>query len=245
MIKIEDEHETGEVQIADYRTDEGMRIRDDQNSPCLTSSHNSTSEPSRMMGLVIKPVLTPNRENKRQDGRRFKEDGEPMFTLTGQDTHGVMIREASKKGYAEAEEGDSIDLSFPNSKTRKGRVGKGEAHTLDTGGQQYTIDKDSEAVEIYDDYNSKMRTDGVTGTITQNTGNKALRNGQKVVKNLSIRRLTPTECERLQGFPDGWTEGQSDTQRYKQLGNAVSVPVVAAVGKKLNLAGKNVSNCND
>ena len=48
-----------------------------------------------------------------------------------------------------------------------------------------------------------------------------------------IRRLTPTECERLQGFPDGWTEGQSDTQRYKQLGNAVSVPVVKAVGDKL------------
>ena len=41
-----------------------------------------------------------------------------------------------------------------------------------------------------------------------------------------IRRLTPTECERLQGFPDGWTEGQSDTHRYKQMGNAVAVPVV-------------------
>lgn len=41
-----------------------------------------------------------------------------------------------------------------------------------------------------------------------------------------VRRLTPTECERLQGFPDGWTEGQSDTNRYKQMGNAVAVPVV-------------------
>ena len=42
---------------------------------------------------------------------------------------------------------------------------------------------------------------------------------------IDIRRLTPTECERLQGFPDGWTDGQADTQRYKQLGNAVAVPV--------------------
>ena len=42
----------------------------------------------------------------------------------------------------------------------------------------------------------------------------------------SIRRLTPTECERLQGFPDGWTEGVSDTQRYKTLGNAVTVNVI-------------------
>jgi len=49
-----------------------------------------------------------------------------------------------------------------------------------------------------------------------------------------VRRLTPTECERLQGFPDGWTKGQSDTQRYKQMGNAVSVPVVKAVMKELN-----------
>ena len=41
-----------------------------------------------------------------------------------------------------------------------------------------------------------------------------------------VRRLTPLECERLQGFPDNWTEGQSDTNRYKQMGNAVAVPVV-------------------
>lgn len=46
------------------------------------------------------------------------------------------------------------------------------------------------------------------------------------VTGTSVRRLTPVECERLQGFPDGWTEGQSDTQRYKQMGNAVAVPVV-------------------
>jgi site-specific DNA-cytosine methylase len=46
------------------------------------------------------------------------------------------------------------------------------------------------------------------------------------VTGTSVRRLTPLECERLQGFPDGWTEGQSDTQRYKQMGNAVAVPVV-------------------
>ena len=41
-----------------------------------------------------------------------------------------------------------------------------------------------------------------------------------------VRRLTPTECERLQGFPDDWTAGQSDSARYKQMGNAVAVPVV-------------------
>lgn len=93
---------------------------------------------------VVVPVLTPGRSEKRQNGRRFKEDGDPSFTLTSQDKHGV-----------------------------------------------------------YD------------GT--------------------KIRRLTPTECERLQGFPDGWTEGVSDTQRYKVLGNAISVPVVEFIVKHLPL----------
>ena len=50
--------------------------------------------------------------------------------------------------------------------------------------------------------------------------------GNAVALESQVRRLTPTECERLQGFPDGWTEGQSDTNRYKQMGNAVAVPVV-------------------
>lgn len=50
---------------------------------------------------------------------------------------------------------------------------------------------------------------------------------------IGVRRMTPTEFERLQGFPDGWTAGQSDTQRYKQLGNAVSVPVAEWIGKRI------------
>jgi site-specific DNA-cytosine methylase len=48
-----------------------------------------------------------------------------------------------------------------------------------------------------------------------------------------IRRLTPLECERLQGFPDGWTAGASDTQRYRMMGNAVTVNVVEAIGRKM------------
>ena len=98
----------------------------------------SISNTSQGTGLYA--VLTPDRLNKRQDGRRFKENEEPMFTLTGQDRHGV-----------------------------------------------------------YDGY--------------------------------KIRRLTPIECERLQGFPDNWTEGLSDTQRYKCLGNAITVNVTEAIIK--------------
>ena len=48
-----------------------------------------------------------------------------------------------------------------------------------------------------------------------------------------VRRLTPMECERLQGFPDGWTEGQSDSARYRQMGNAVAVPCVEWIVQRL------------
>ena len=103
----------------------------------------------------------------------------------------IRVKEATKQGYAVAHEGDSINLSVPNSKTRRGRVGKGVAQTIDTGMQQHTL------------------------------------------QNSQIRRLAPTECERLQGFPDGWTEGVSDTQRYKTLGNAVTVNVIKDICEKL------------
>jgi site-specific DNA-cytosine methylase len=54
----------------------------------------------------------------------------------------------------------------------------------------------------------------------------ATNNDQTLFTDTAVRRLTPLECERLQGFPDNWTEGQSDSARYKQMGNAVAVPVV-------------------
>ena len=113
-------------------------------SRCITSRYtagvvNRTAMNSAV--LEARAVITPERENKRQNGRRFKNADEPMFTLTSQDRHGVAVKEATKKGYAEAEIGDSINISVPNSKTRRGRVGKGISNTLDTGCQMATLDK--------------------------------------------------------------------------------------------------------
>ena len=108
----------------------------------------------------------------------------------------VKIKSATKKGYETAKKGDSINYAVPTSKTRRGRVGKGVAQTLDTACNQAVLDN-------------------------------------------KIRRLTPIECERLQGFPDNWTktgkelETISDSQRYKMCGNAVSVDVVRAVGERI------------
>lgn len=143
---------------------------------------------------VAIPVLTPDRVNKRQNGRRFKEDNDPMFTLTSQDRHGIAVREATKKGYSIAKKGDSVNTSYPNSKTRRGRVGKQVAQTLQAG-------------EV----------------------------NQGVVTNeIRIRKLTPLECWRLQGFTEeqfykAKNSGVSKSQLYKQAGNAVTVNVVDAI----------------
>ncbi len=68
---------------------------------------------------------------------------------------------------------------------------------------------------------------GVSPTLT-----KAHSDHATITRQL-VRRLTPVECERLQGFPDGWTAGQADSHRYKQLGNAVAVPVVEWIGRRI------------
>ncbi len=81
-----------------------------------------------------------------------------------------------------------------------------------------------------DKWKARVFFDGREYSKSFSTQEEALRSGTKqstrVVADSQVRRLTPLECERLQGFPDGWTEGQSDTHRYKQMGNAVAVPVV-------------------
>ena len=115
------------------------------------------------------------------------------------------VKEATKQGYAIANVGDSINLSRPNSKTRRGRVGKNTANTLLTSDEQ-----------------------GV------------------VLSNHKIRKLTPRECWRLQGFPD-WAfnkaknAGISDSQLYKQAGNAVTVDVVKYIAEKIYSKMKGVS----
>lgn len=75
-------------------------------------------------------------------------------------------------------------------------------------------------------YHDGARVQGDTmNTLTSRMGTGG-NNVSMVAKETNVRRLTPVECERLQGFPDDWTAGQSDSHRYKQMGNAVAVPVV-------------------
>lgn len=177
-------------------------------------------------GIAI-PVLTPDRAEKRQNGRRFKENGEPMFTLTGQDRHGVAIEpigvidsqgikvaEATKQGYSECRVGiDSVNLSVPGSKTRRGRVGRDVANTLDTSCNQGIFVQVSEELTIYAVWYEKYQC------------------------YIAIRKLTPKECFRLQGWTDDYFERaefvNSDSQLYKQAGNGVTVNVIKAIAERI------------
>lgn len=199
----------------DAAKDDGMQFIDlcvgnpklTKNARCITANYGKTSlayhrgERSGVLETdTACAVLTPDRENMRQQGRRIKSPEEPMFTLTAQDKHGVLlIKEATKCGFKEANTGDSVDLSYATSNTRRGRVGRDIAHTLDTGSTQ--------------------------GVVTLSG---------------RIRRLTPRECFRLQGFREDQIDKiltiTSDSQAYKQAGNGVTVNVVYAIGLRIKAA---------
>jgi DNA (cytosine-5)-methyltransferase 1 len=138
----------------------------------------------------------------------------------------IKIKSATSKGYEEATENDSINFSVPNSETRRGRVGKGVAQTLDTACNQGVI---------LDCYNNNIRQDGLCGTITQHCSKDGMTNGMKLIKNYKIRRLTPRECFRLMDFPDSFTWTVSDSQAYKQAGNSIVVGVLEKIISKLKL----------
>lgn len=197
-------------------------------SPTLRTMQGGGRTPS-----IAIPVLTPDRAEKLQNGRRFKDNGEPMFTLTAQDRHGVAIKvkEATLKGYDEALQGDSINLSAPNSKTRRGRVGHSIDQTLDTSCFQGTP-----IILIGDEPDYTDENNGIYVEMPEGFMVYAIWY-EKEQCYITIRKLTPKECFRLQGWTDDYFEKaafvNSDSQLYRQAGNGVTVDVVYAIGKRL------------
>lgn len=198
------------------------------------------------------PVLTPDRSEKRQNGRRFKEDGEPMFTLTAQDRHGVAVINPLKgktkngwhfeqnifdpEGLARTLKAGGGSGNIPKIIQKPRGFNKGGEHEiaptlsanswhennlLKTGGV-YTNDSES--------YNCGVLP-GLSRTL------KAHNHDAGVFDGIRVRRLTPRECWRLQGFPD-WAfdkaqEVNSNSQLYKQAGNSVTVNVIAEIARRL------------
>jgi len=184
-----------------------------------------------------------------QQDRVYDADGIVPALNQGKSDLILRVKSATSSGHEEATSGDSINLSQPNSETRRGRVGKQKAQTLETSCNQavvqpnYTYEKVNETirrnkfvegeVKAMDLYNKSLRDESPTLTQPEH-------NGISLFDGYRIRRLTPIECERLQGFPDNHTafgnydgvvKPMSNTQRYKQCGNAVTVDVVSEVAK--------------
>ena len=144
----------------------------------------------------------------------------------------LKIKSATSKGYEEAREGDSINFSVPSSETRRGRVGKGVAQTLDTGCNQAVIQlnpsKESGGQQPYQQ-NRVFDINGISPAILANLGGDRNHN----INDYKIRRLTPRECFRLMDFPDSFTWSVSDSQAYKQAGNSIVVNVLYKILKNL------------
>lgn len=174
--------ETGGRKVFPIGCEDGVpdkkRLETEPSIPTLTAT--DYKGVSKRRGGIVIPVMTPDRPNKRQNGRRFKENGDEMFTLTAQDRQGVAIIQRPR-GY------------------NKGGL-HNEAPTLTGNSWQQ----------------NNFATDG-----------------------MRIRRLTPRECFRLQGFPDEYFDRaaavNSDSQLHKQAGNSVTVNVIYEIAKRLEV----------
>jgi DNA (cytosine-5)-methyltransferase 1 len=210
-------------------------------SPALDCMQGGNRQPKvLLMGNV-------NPSGNGMNGNVFDSRGlSPTLTTNKGEGSKIMVREATKQGYAIAEPGDSINLEQPNSATRRGRVGKGIEQTLTTQCNQAVlrpvrteygkeIRKDYEAgnIEIsrHEFLRLEQRTDGVTNTVS------TVQKDNLLVDGLRIRKLTPRECFRLQGWEDAYFERaamvNSDSQLYKQAGNGVTVNVIQAIAERL------------
>ena len=150
---------------------------------------------------------------------------------------GLPIKENTKKGYKTAYPGDSINLAYSTTNTRRGRVGRKIAHTLTSSSGQGTL----EACPVRNPLVKEQKRNAAQVrppsspmfTLTTKDRHGVLHQG-------SIRRLTPRECLRLQGWKDERIDKviplQSDAQLYKQAGNGVTVNVIEAIGRRLTEA---------
>ena len=195
----------------------GAGIKETENARALQARYyKGISKRSGENSCIAIPVLTPDRVNKRQNGRRFKEDGEPMFTLTAQDRHGVAIGIIDTQG-------------------RKGKKAEPKeiCPTLrsETHGNIPQV-----CIDITGEPEGQEREQGIFVEMPEGFVVYAVWS-EKYHCYLAIRKLTPRECFRLQGWEDEYFDRaefvNSDSQLYKQAGNGVTVSVIRAIAEKM------------
>jgi DNA (cytosine-5)-methyltransferase 1 len=231
--------------------------------------------------LRVKSVGNTNPSGKGMNGNVFDSDFlSPTLTTNKGEGIKILIKNATKKGYLIAKEGDGIDTAYPESKTRRGRVQKNMAHTLTTDdskgvvvGTIYTGVSKRFQGGIYKDLSRTIKASNhdlsvviaaSRGQDPQNpsdrkAGNSNLEQRLEINKNgtsntitsvqkdnyavelpeYRIRKLTPKECWRLMGCSDEdfkkAEQVNSNSQLYKQAGNAIVVDVLEAIFSKLFL----------
>tara|TARA_R110002072_G_scaffold301105_1_gene479941 strand:+ start:148 stop:1482 length:1335 start_codon:yes stop_codon:yes gene_type:complete len=207
-----------------------------KNSNTITTSTTRISD--NFITDKIMNVGNTNPSGNGMNGNVFDEEGIAP-TLSTNKGEGIKVKSATKKGYEIATENDSINLSNLSSETRRGRVGKEVAQTLDTACNQAVM---IGAIRGRNLENPKSRKTGLETEqmleLNKYGTSNALTTVQKdnvVVDQYKIRRLTPRECFRLMDFPDAFKMPCSNTQMYKQAGNSIVVNVLAEIINRLNL----------
>ena len=154
----------------------------------------------------------------------------------------LVVKEATKKGYTEIEEGECFDLTFPNSKTRRGRNMKDKCNCLTAANYDYMVfenkaaTKDDKAYSLTASYNGAVAWNSIERKQrTMIPISQCDADNPNVVDGYRYRKLTPVECERLQTVPDNYTNHVSKTQRYKMLGNGWTIDVIAHILKNMEL----------
>lgn len=210
-------------------------------APTISTVPGGNTEPK-----IAIPVLTPDRVEKRQNGRRFKENGEPMFTLTGQDRHGIAVK-VEPLGClrnVRTDYGKKIRKDYESGKINVSRhkfIAQ-EIRDDEISNTLSTVTKDNQlALKCVIESENTLKTrcnHGIFVQISEEIIVYAVWY-EKYQCYIAIRKLTPKECFRLQGWTDDYYEKaefvNSDNQLYKQAGNGVTINVIKAIADKMKM----------
>lgn len=216
-------------------------IAPDDKSRCIQSSIGRTTEreyfKKNQGQMIAEPVVLEDKSSTIK--AQYAKSAAAIFLREGTfHSTGVFLKipENTVKGYAEIKPGECMDLTHINSKTRRGRAMTEKCNCLQTSSSFYQYlepiqighisETNAQANRVYSVHNKSV-------TLKANGGGGGAKTGLYKIDlpdgEYLIRKLTPLECERLQTLPDNYTEGVSNTQRYKAIGNGWTVDVIAHI----------------